>query len=106
MRSKTMQTKKFMHDFWKGPPRNGFFPWPPKGASDALWLWNQVTDLFREQVLRYRWPVLYSALAIAGLVFLSRRNRFGAFLLFRPFSVTVLAAVAPHYPLRTLLVLL
>lgn len=105
MRLMTPETKKFMHDFWKGKPRNAFFPWPLKEAGDALWLWNQATDLFRDQVMRYRWPVLYSVLAIAGLVALWRRNRFGALLLFGPFAVTVLAAVAQQYPFRTRVVM-
>jgi hypothetical protein len=103
MRRMTPETRKFMHDFWLS--RQGFFPWPPKGAGDALWLWDQVTELFRDQVLRYRWPMLYTVLAIAGLVVLWRRNRFGALLLFGPFLVTVLSAVAHQYPFRTRLVL-
>jgi hypothetical protein len=64
-----------------------------------------VTELFRNPVLRYPWPSLYSALAIVGLMALGRRNRFGALLLFGPFAVTVLAAVAQQYPFRTRVVL-
>lgn len=105
MRLMTPETKKFMHEFWAGKPRNGFLPWPLKEPSDALWLWNQVTDLFGDQVLRYRWQELYSVLAIAGLVALWRRRRFAALLLFGPFAVTVLAAVARQYPFRTRVVL-
>jgi hypothetical protein len=103
MRRMTPETQKFMHDFWQG--RHGFFPWPLKNASDLFWLWEQVTELFRAPVLRYRWPALYSVLAIAGLVALWRRNRFGAWLLLGPFSITVLAAVVQQYPIRTRVVL-
>src|SRR5215831_1563238 len=99
----TPETRSFMHEFWKG--RHGFFPWPPRQASDALWLWNQVTELFGDPVLRYRWTMLYGILAILGLVVLWRRNRFAALILFGPFLVTVLAAVAQQYPIRTRVVL-
>ena len=103
MRRMTPETKKFMHDFWLS--RHGFLPWPLKEGSDALWLWNQVTELFQRPVMRYQWPALYSALAIVGLIALWRRNRFGALLLFGPFAVTVLAAVAQQYPFKTRVVL-
>ena len=99
----TPETRSFMHEFWKG--RHGFFPWPPQQAGDFLWLWNQVTELLGDPVLRYRWPALYGVLAILGLVVLGRRNRFAALILFGPFLVTVLAAVAQQYPIRTRVVL-
>jgi hypothetical protein len=99
----TPETRSFMHEFWKG--RQSFFPWPPKQASDALWLWNRVIELLGDVLLRYRWPILYGVLAILGLIVLWRRNRFAALILFGPFLVTVLAAVAQQYPVRTRVVL-
>jgi len=64
-----------------------------------------VTELLGDVFLRYRWPALYGVLAILGLVVLWRRNRFAALILFGPFLVTVLAAVAQQYPVRTRVVL-
>ena len=100
----TPGTRAFMSEFWRA--RAGFFPWPLERASDVLWLWDRVTQLFAdEMILRYRWPALYSGLAIAGLGLLWRRERFGALVLLGPLAVTVLAAAAQQYPFRTRLVL-
>ncbi len=97
-------TRAFMLEFWTR--RGGFFPWPVKQASDLLWLWDRVIQLFSdEMMLRYRWPALYGALAVVGMALLWRRNRFGALVLLGPFAVTVVAAVAHLYPFRTRLVL-
>jgi len=94
----------YLDDFWR--PRGGYFPWPPSRARDALWLWDQVEQLFAGNVvLGYRWPLLYAAVAIAGLAVLGRRNRFGALVLIGPFLATVAAAITRQYPFRTRLAL-
>lgn len=100
----TPETRAFMHAFWTS--RNSFFPWPPKKASDLLWLWDRITELFgNEMMLRYRWPALYVLLSIVGLALLWHRRRFGALVLLGPFAVTVFAAVIGQYPFRTRVVL-
>jgi 4-amino-4-deoxy-L-arabinose transferase-like glycosyltransferase len=100
----TPETRAFMDQFWR--VRGSFFPWPVKQASDLLWLWDRVVQIFEDDMmLRYRWPVLYGYLVIAGMVLLWRRNRFGALVLLGPIGVTVLAAVAHQYPFRTRLIL-
>ncbi|MEP6995195.1 MAG: hypothetical protein ABI968_11785 [Acidobacteriota bacterium] len=104
LRHMSPATKAFMEQFWRY--RGGFFPWPLRKPGDALWLWDRVTQLFGDgMVLRYPWPAVYSILAIAGMIVLWRRNRFGALVLLGPFAVTALAAVAQQYPFRTRLVL-
>lgn len=100
----TPETRAFMEEFWR--TRGSFFPWPVKQPSDLLWLWDRVAQIFEdEMMLRYRWPVLYGYLVIAGMVLLWRRNRFAALVLLGPIGVTVLAAVAHQYPFRTRLIL-
>jgi hypothetical protein len=96
----TPATRAYMDQFWRY--RDSFFPWPFRKPADALWLWNRVNELFHDPtVLRYRWPGLFGALAIIGMVSLWRRNRFGALVLLGPFVVGVLAAVAQQFPFKT-----
>ena len=65
-----------------------------------------MTELFGEDtLLRYRWPVLYTALAVIGLILLFRRQRVVAVVLLGPFAAAVAAAVAQQYPFRARLVL-
>ncbi len=100
IRHVTPATRAYMDFFWRY--RNGFFPWPLRKPGDALWLWDRVLELFNDpMVLRYRWPALYGALAIVGLVALWRRNRVGALVLLGPFAVGALAAVAQQFPFKT-----
>ena len=78
----------------------------PRSPGTSLWPWNRVTELFAEDtLLRYRWPVLYTALAVIGLILLWRRQRVVALVLLAPFAVAVAAAVAQQYPFRARLVL-
>jgi hypothetical protein len=102
-RRMTPGTNRFMHDFWQS--HDGFFPWPPKEASDGLWLWDRVMELLGGDFVRYRLPSLYCVLAILGLIVLWRRNRFAAWIVVGPFLVTVAAAVAQQYPFRTRVIL-
>ena len=97
-------TRAFMDHFWR--IRGGFPPWPIQKPKDLLWLWDRVTQVFAEDMLlRYRWPALYTALAVVGLIALWRRNRVGALVLVGPFAAAVFAAVAQQYPFRARLIL-
>ena len=89
-----------MDTFWR--LRGGFPPWPIEKPRDLLWLGDRVVEMLGDDmVLKYRWPVVYAVLALAGVIALWRRYRFGALLLLGPFSACLLAAVAQQYPFRT-----
>ena len=97
-------TRAFMDHFWR--IRGGFPPWPIRKPGDLVWPWNRVTELFGEEMLlRYRWPALYTALAVIGLILLWRRQRIAALVLLAPFAAAVAAAVAQQYPFRARVVL-
>ena len=97
-------TRAFMDQFWR--LRGGFPPWPIRKPGDLVWPWNRVTELFAEDtLLRYRWPLVYTALAVIGLILLWRRQRVVALVLLAPFAAAVAAAVAQQYPFRARLVL-
>jgi hypothetical protein len=99
----TPETRQFMDRFWR--MRGGFPPWPIHQATDLLWLWDRVVQLFTDDMmLRYRWPVLYGVLAMGGYVVLWRRRRFAALVLLGPLAAAAFAALAQQYPFRTRLV--
>ncbi len=104
LRLASTATRTFMDHFWR--VRGGFPPWPIRKPGDLLWPWNRVTELFAEEtLLRYRWPALYTALAVIGLILLWRRKRVAALVLLGPFAAAVAAAIAQQYPFRARVVL-
>lgn len=94
-RSMTPSTRAFMQDFWA----DGFFPLPFTGLSDLVWFWNSGLTVFTDPtLLRYGWPAVYVALAIAGALSLWRHRPFVGLLVFSPVLVVMAAAVAQQYP--------
>jgi hypothetical protein len=97
LHSMTAATQTYMHEFWMA----GFAPWPWRSAADLRWFWDQWTSLFSDAtLLRYRWPVTFTLIAIAGLVAVWKRNRSQAWLLAGPLVMATVAAAAQQYPLR------
>jgi Dolichyl-phosphate-mannose-protein mannosyltransferase len=97
MRSMTPSTREFMDDFWAG----GFFPRTLRVAEAPGWFWERLSSIFSDpSLLRYRWPVVFLIVAVAGVVALWQRSRPAALLLVGPFVVTMAAAVAHQYPFR------
>ncbi len=95
--SMTPSTRQFMDDFWNP----GFFPWPMKSPADIRWFWDQALTVFTDPtLLRYRWPALYLAVALLGIIELWRRRRDVALLLLGPLVMALVAAVAHQYPFR------
>jgi predicted branched-subunit amino acid permease len=102
LRSMTPATREFMDDFW----RTGFVPLPLRALSTVRWLWNQTQSLFTDQnLLHYRWPLVFIVVALLGFIQLWRRRRDVALLLLGPIVAAVAAAVAQQYPLRGRLML-
>jgi len=97
VRSMTPSTRTFMDDFWAG----GFVPLPFRGVSAVQWFWGSLTSLFSDlTLLRYRWPVVFVVVALAGVIALWRRNRSLALFLLSQLLFAIIAAVAQQYPLR------
>ena len=95
--SMTPSTRAFMQDFWA----TGFFPLPFGSLADLQWFWVQALSMFTEPgLLRWRWPVLFLAVALLGMVRLWRTRRDVALLLLGPLAVALAAAVGQQYPFR------
>jgi hypothetical protein len=97
----TAHTAAFMYRFWGS--RQGFLPLPPHVVPSVLWTRDRVVQFF-DFMSHYPWPMVYSALAIVGIVRLCRRKDVGPIVL-APLAVTFAAAVAQQYPFRARLVL-
>jgi len=90
----------YMAWFW----REGFAPWPIRGAADVAWPLTALRGIF-DLLLEYPFPTVYLALALVGVVSLLRRRRGPALVLILPVAVTVIAAIAHLFPLRVRVVL-
>ena len=90
----------YMSSFW----RAGFMPWPIQSATGVLWPLTAIRDVF-DLLLDYPFPTAYLVLALVGLISLHRRCRGPALVLLSPVGVTVAAAIAHTFPLRTRLAL-
>ena len=100
-RSMLPSTRAFMHDFWRG----GFLPLPPRFSTAVPWVLERLPSLFADPwTLRYPAAWIFSLLALLGIVALWRQRRDAALMIAAPFLVTLLAAIAQHYPFRTRLV--
>jgi len=76
-----------------------------KSLGDLQWFWSQGISLFTDPVLlRYAWPPLYLAVAVAGLAALWRTRRDVALLLIGPLVIALGAAIAHQYPFSRRLV--
>lgn len=95
--SMTPSTKQYMNDFWSG----AFFPLPFRWSTGLTWIGQRFVELFSDlTLLRYRWPLVFVALAVIGIVIVWKRKRLAVFLLLAPALVALLAAIAHQYPFR------
>ena len=90
----------YMTYFW----RDGFMPWPIRGAADVAWPLTAIRDVF-DLLLDYPFPTAYLALALVGVVSLLSRRRAPALALLLPVAVTLVAAIAHVFPFRIRVVL-
>lgn len=90
------ETRMYVERFW----RAGFMPLPPRSASEGLWIWQQLNEVFGRQGLRYPWPAAYVGLAVVGVVSIWRRRREVALLLLAPVVATLAASAVHLYPFR------
>jgi hypothetical protein len=97
MRSMTASTRQYMNDFWTG----AFFPFPFHWQTGPAWIGQRFTELFSDAtLLRYRWPVVFALLAVAGIAVVWNRSRITAWFLCGPPLVALVAAIAHQYPFR------
>ena len=95
--SMSPSTREFMQNFWA----SGFFPLPLRSPGDLRWFLDQSLSIFSDPgLLRYRWPGLFLAVAVLGLLALWRERREVALLLLGPLALALVAAVAQQYPFR------
>jgi hypothetical protein len=99
LESMTPQTRAYMHEFWA----DGFMPLPLRAAVKAFWPWQPLAGLFARSLL-YVWPAVFVAIAVAGLVVLCCRFRWGIVAV-APILMTAAAAAAQQYPFRERLIL-
>jgi len=97
----TTHTMEFMHWFWRG--RLGFLPLPTTAGGFAIWTRDRFEQFF-DTMSSYPMPLLYTVLALTGLIVLWRR-RDVAMILAAPVAVTFAAAIAQQYPFRGRVVL-
>jgi len=97
LRSMTPSTKRYMNDFWAG----AYLPLPFRSDSGAAWISQRFVELFSDAtLLRYRWPLVFVALAVVGIAVTWRRNRRTAWILCGPSAVALAAAISHQYPFR------
>jgi hypothetical protein len=72
-------------------------PLPPQSSEDALWLWLEFFNFFRNQ-LRYPVPTLWVLLMLVGVLSLTRRQRWYALVVLASIGVNLLASAARQYP--------
>lgn len=97
LRSMTPSTRQFMNDFWIG----GFLPIPFHWNSALAWIGQRFVELFSDPtLLRYRWPLVFVALALIGMMVVWKRSRLTFELLCGPAVVALGAAIAHQYPFR------
>ena len=97
LRSMTASTKQYMNDFWTG----AFFPLPFHWSSGPAWIGQRFLELYSDPtLLRYRWPLVFVALAVIGIAVTWKRNRLAVWLLCGPPVVALAAAIAHQYPFR------
>lgn len=72
-------------------------PLPPQSSEDALWLWLEFFDFFRNQ-LRYPIPALWVLMMLVGVLSLTRRQRWYALVVLASIGVNLLASAARQYP--------
>jgi Predicted membrane protein (DUF2079) len=87
--------RAYMQEYWAGGGH--FMPLLPLSSEDALWLWLEFFDFFRNQ-LRYPIPPLWLLLMVVGVLGLTRRYRWRALVVLAPIGVNLLASVARQYP--------
>jgi hypothetical protein len=97
----TTHTMEFMHWVWRG--RLGFLPLPTTVSGFATWTRDRFSQFF-DTMSSYPLPLVYTALALTGLIVLWRRRNV-ALILAAPFVVTLAAAIAQQYPFRGRVVL-
>ena len=97
----TRHTMEFMHWFWRG--RLGFLPLPTTASGFAIWTRDRFEQFF-DAMSSYPIPLLYTLLALMGLIVLWRRREI-ALILAAPVAVTFAAAIAQQYPFRGRVVL-
>ena len=89
--------------YWKG----GFMPFPPRSASDVIWLWERLSWIFGRFVtglrrtnggLGYPWSHLFVILTIVGAFALWKRRRDTALIVVMPLAFTIVASALHLYP--------
>jgi uncharacterized membrane protein len=95
--------RAYLDWYWKG----GFMPFPPRSASDAIWLWERLSWIFGRFVtglrrtnggLGYPWSHLFVILTIVGAVALWKRRRDAALIVVMPLALTIVASALHLYP--------
>lgn len=93
--STSPSVRAYMEAYWAGGEH--FMPLPPQSIKDALWLWLEFFNFFRNQ-LHYPIPPLWVLLMLIGVLGLTRRRRWCALVLLAPVGVNLLASAARQYP--------
>jgi hypothetical protein len=93
--STSLSVRAYMQEYWAGGWH--FMPLVPQSSEEALWLWLEFFNFFRNQ-LRYPIPALWVLLMVVGVLGLTRRNRWRTLVVLAPIGVNLLASAARQYP--------
>ena len=103
LRAMSPTDRLYMHWYWGG----GFWPVPPRSASDLRWPFEQLIYAFgafgsgprrTNGGLSYPWSPLFAAVMVAGYVALWRNRRDVALFLAAPVLITLVASAFRLYP--------
>jgi hypothetical protein len=103
LRAMSPTDRLYMHWYWSG----GFWPVPPRSASDLRWPFEQLTYAFgafgsgprrTNGGLNYPWSAIFAVVMLTGYVTLWRNRRDVALFLVAPVLITLVASAFWLYP--------
>ena len=103
LRAVSPADREYFHWYWEG----GFWPVPPRSASDLWWPFKQLTYAFgafgsgprrTNGGLNYPWSPLFTVIMLTGYVALWKEPRDAALFLVVPALLTLIASALRLYP--------